>query len=301
LKQFDDAYRSGSLTGAKKLIAAALRFGPLNSLVLGAARAILPPRVHHRFPVARRSIEYRLFGGGSVTLLRPDRDQLARDIYWGGGRPTSAAEQHKLRCFEELCRDTATFIDIGAYTGFFCLVAARANPAIRALAFEIVPENFLALIRNVVENDMVGSIAAKLVGLGAENSHLRVPPSLELVSLESSVSLSARFTKGVEIPIRTLDEQCLSCGAPFLLKIDVEGFEPQVLRGAAKMIRKHRPDMICEVLPDVNTAEPLNGLLKPLGYRFFEFTDDGPLEHPKVEVRAVMRDWLFTARDWAAK
>jgi hypothetical protein len=144
--------------GLKPLLARFLAAPIVNPALHGLSRMILPTAIAHRLPLSKDSVHYVLEDGSTVVLLEPIHDAIARDIWHGRGKPTQAAERLKLRVFEQIAKSSKTCLDIGAYAGFFALVAARANPSLRALAFEIVPENFLLTVRNILANDLVDRV-----------------------------------------------------------------------------------------------------------------------------------------------
>ena len=79
-----------------------------------------------------------------------------------------------------------------------------------------------------------------------------------------------------------------------LLKIDVEGFEPELIAALAPVIQKYRPDLLVEVL-DL-TADALN-ISKPLNdYHKSMITDRGPIEYSSIFASPEFRDWIATPR-----
>lgn len=281
--------------GLKPAVARLLASRAVNPLVQLAARKVLPRRIGRRLPLARDHVDYQLASGAKIRLVDPLHDTIARDIYWGGSQPTSAAERHKLRCLERLCGQAAVMLDIGAYGAFYALIAARANPQLRAVAYEIVPQNYFHAVRNVLENDLLDRVEVRLCGIGSEPGTIRLPVSIGQTSFLSSISLGSKFDNGVSIPVRTLDSETDKMTGPFLVKIDVEGFEEQVFDGGRTFIERARPDIICEILLDADAASAMiDGLLRPLGYRTFTFEDSGLVEHDRIQPRAALRDWLFT-------
>lgn len=281
--------------GLKPAVAKLLTARAINPLLRLAARTVLPPSIGHRLPLNRRSVTYRLEGARSFELLDPLHDIVARDIYWGAGRATDAAERHKLAAIERLCADADLFVDIGAYAGLCSLIAARSNPRIKVVAYELVPENFLLLVRNVVENDLLQVIDARLRGLGERHTTLKLPPRFGAASYLTSISLGSSFEGGASIPIVPLDDDLEVKTERILMKIDVEGFEDKVLAGARELIRKRCPDIICEVLPNAKAAtNAIAALLAPLGYRWYCFEDDGLQARQQLEPGGRMRDWLLS-------
>jgi FkbM family methyltransferase len=283
--------------GAKPIAARLLSSFGINQVAQLAARAVLPTRLRHRLPLARRHVDYSLADGNRVRLLDPLHDTIARDIHWGGAQPTDPAERLKLRTLELLSKSAATFLDVGAYAGLYALIAARSNPELKAIAYEIVPENYLLTVRNILENDLARRVEAKLRGIGEREGTLRLPAQMRAASHLSSISLGSRFDAGVAVPVSTLDAETRGLAAPFLMKIDVEGFEEQVFLGGKQFIRTSRPDIICEILPaDRAPCATIEAMVRPLGYRTFTFEADGVAEHPTIAPRPTLRDWLITAR-----
>ena len=229
-----------------------------------------------------------------MTLARPQVDQVAKDLVWGNGAPTSPADAHVLRFVERRSRGIALFLDIGAYSCLFSLVAAKSNPSANVLAFEVLPENYLLCWQNIIENDLVRQIDIRLCGIGNQAGAIVMPVRTGASSNPSSISLSANFETGVSVPVIELDS--LSPAGRMLWKIDVEGFEWSVIDGARNTIAENRPDIICEILPSFPDASELQSLLEPLGYTYFIALDRGFEQRSDIVPSRDGRDWLFTTK-----
>jgi FkbM family methyltransferase len=248
-----------------------------------------------RLPVARESVDFQFGDGMSVRLYEPSRCDVAKDLYWGGGRRRSQADQWAVEAAVSLSRDADLFLDIGAYTGLFALAVARSAPGIRAKAYEIVPENYLMLVRNIVFNGLAGQVDASLVGLGEFPGALRMPIRLGLTQAPSSISLETRFEDGIDVPVSTLDARYAGFSGKVVAKLDVEGFEPHVLRGGREFLARVKPDMVCEVLTSADTGKELWDVLGRLGYRAWLFTDEGLAPRDTLRATREGRDWLLSA------
>lgn len=266
---------------------------PLRDALLWPPINLLARLVSDRVPVSAASATFH-GDGFDISLLRPRDCQVATELARHGGRFTHPSDDLVLQHFQRLARRSASFLDIGSYTGLFSLVAAKANPNIRVHAFEIVPETFLLAQSNVIANDLVGRVSLHLHGLGDRPSEVHIPATLNTASLPSSLSLGSAFSGGVRIPVDRLDDLLPDLAGPMVIKIDVEGFEPQVLAGAYKTLERLKPDIIIEVLKD--QGPEVEAILKPLGYSFWHFTDDGLVKKDKLQGVRVQRDWLLTCR-----
>ncbi len=77
-----------------------------------------------------------------------------------------------------------------------------------------------------------------------------------------------------------------------LIKIDVEGYEPQLLEAMAGLINQHHPDLLIEVLPGI--PEQLEKLDALSGYVRQLLTMDGLEPSPTLYASQTERDWLLT-------
>lgn len=284
--------RRANWGGLKPIVRSVLLFPTINAAARMAGRVIGGAWLQ-RLPVAAARATYQ--GGVSVDLLDPRDCQVAAELFRNGGLPRLAADRRVLTFLEALALRCSTFLDIGAYTGLFALIAARSNPELKAVAFEIVPETYLLLTRNVIANDLIGRVEPRLCGLGPVPDTIVMPTALGSASLPSSLSISSTFEEGVRIPVARLDDLCGDIAGPVGIKIDVEGFEAAVLAGGSALLARHRPDIICEVLP--GEGADVEAVLSPLGYAFHHFTATGLERRDRIAGVHGLRDWVFSVRD----
>ena len=143
-----------------------------------------------------------------------------------------------------------TLFDIGANIGYFSLLAAcNATGPIQAHAFEPSPTQFPFLVNNIALNDQQGRILPYNIGLGDEDAH----GELSIHGTGSSFmrgwdrgNADAMGTRTVAI--KRLDDLFPKprLRGPVVVKIDVEGYELPVLRGAESVLRM--PDVACVLI-----------------------------------------------------
>lgn len=167
-----------------------------------------------------------------------------------------------------------TIVDAGANVGYMTVLAATAaGPTGRVIAFEPHPELFAVLERNVRRLTGRGS---SMAGVALHNHALGDrdgPATLVIPSDFASNDGTARVARddsgetGVPVPICTLDK-VVGASRVDLLKIDVEGFEPQVLRGAARALAQRRVRHVVFEDHAVALSDAV-GLLRDAGYTLF--------------------------------
>jgi FkbM family methyltransferase len=176
-----------------------------------------------------------------------------RLLYSGDGDEQEVAyhlNQHSWRekdmvVFRSLLAPGQTAIDVGANLGFVTtMLASIVGPSGRVVSFEPSPAVFAKLEKTIAANGL-SQVTAINVGCGAASSLER----LSRVSASSgNASIVAAGPDSTEIRVEALDEVPEAWATTVsLLKIDTEGYEPEVLEGALALIEKHRPAIYMEM------------------------------------------------------
>ncbi len=179
-----------------------------------------------------------------------------------------------------------TLVDVGANMGWFSLLGASVvGPAGRVVAVEPNPANVALLASSVEENGFtnvqVFTVAASdrtgAVALETDGSNGRV------IVIDGPPHQPVRASWVVAA--QPLDELVgpAGVGRVDVVKLDVEGAEPLVLRGAASVLERCRPVVITEFYPEALDASPWGSaagyleMLRGLGYRLSVIgSDEGP-------------------------
>ncbi|CAD5350590.1 FkbM family methyltransferase [Flavobacterium bizetiae] len=146
------------------------------------------------------------------------------------------------------------FVDVGANIGLHTLTAANANSNIEVFSFEPEPNNFYKLIKNISINDCLNIRPFKL-GLG-ESSYIN-QMNINQGWNNGKHSMKVHFgtnQKNINIPVSLLDnfKENISNG-PLIIKIDVEGYEKEVIEGATKFLNNlDNSILIIELLEEIN-------------------------------------------------
>lgn len=130
--------------------------------------------------------------------------------------------------------------DVGANKGEWVQTALKINPNLHIAAFEPVHKTFTLLSKNKFPKN----VHLENCGLGSKKGLMTIhvnPESLVLSSLYNRSALQdSAQAKAERIKINTLDAYCASQGITAIdyLKVDVEGAELDVLKGAKNMLSK---------------------------------------------------------------
>ena len=161
-----------------------------------------------------------------------------------------------------------TFIDVGAHVGFFALSAAcQLGDQGRVIAIEPHPMRCAMLRSNIAANQLnnVDVVEAAVTDYTGRATIYDLSP--ELAAHPRDVSFNSLGGKPIDVEAVTLDGLCkrYQLTELLLVKIDVEGFEVQVLRGMASAMKQLRPLIIFEALDEV-ALRACTELLRPAGY-----------------------------------
>lgn len=196
--------------------------------------------------------------------------------------PTTHASD-VLRFFYEktLEYDSPVIIDIGASTGSFCLLGA-INKDITCYAFEPNPEVFEILKINLKLNKLDKVKAFQMALADKEVDCILKNPKANDSGL-ATLGIPTRFKEWTErvVPTFRFDTIVKKEGIDRidLIKIDTEGCELPILKGAENAIKQFNPDLLVEVNPE-NTSqfgyEPkaIFELLSSWGYDHFMLEED---------------------------
>ncbi len=152
------------------------------------------------------------------------------------------------------------FVDVGANVGLYSVWATETD-GVDVLAFEPSTATHARALENVELNGLAGRVEVRRQAVGAERVEVKLTTGLDAVN--RVVAGGAGAGDHIEVVDQTTLDHALDGRAPALMKIDVEGAELDVLRGARHAIASHRPALLVEV----NDPEGLEALLTELGYR----------------------------------
>jgi FkbM family methyltransferase len=191
-------------------------------------------------------------GGATFQLDLAEGIDLA--IYLG-----DIFERNTKRALRDLVKAGDAVLDIGANIGAHTLhLAGLVGPAGRVLAFEPTDFAFRKLQKNIELNpSLAGRITAYNCFLAAADdaalpgsiySSWPLVPEIELHAKHLGQAMSTRNAS-----TRSLDSILAEAGNPAirLVKLDVDGFECEILRGAVKLVRDQKPIFVMELAPYV--------------------------------------------------
>ncbi|WP_347108235.1 FkbM family methyltransferase [Paenarthrobacter sp. S56] len=189
-------------------------------------------------------------------------------------------------------------IDVGANIGNHSLYFAGVCGA-DVIAFEPLPIAFEVLQRNVRANSLEPNIEVRQVAVGAAPAKAK----LEKLDLANVGATSFSVDTEGDFEVSSLDAESINRQVA-LIKVDAEGMDLQVLRGAAELIARDRPILAVEAATKVDQAN-LEQFAAEAGYSFVAEFNATPtyvlapstssLERARIERRAAI---LITRTHW---
>lgn len=192
-------------------------------------------------------------------------DRTQRTMYLGLFEPGES------RLFRQLLRPGDIVVDAGAHIGWFTTIAANCvGRSGQVVAFEPYPPNAAMLKQNLVQNRCTNARVLE-TALGSGPGTLALARGHGDSGAVTALDW-ARDGRAV-VPVTTLDEVMDGFGAVALVKIDVEGWEAHVLRGAERTLSRTKHVLIEINRPALTKAgtspEELFGLLRSAGFARF--------------------------------
>jgi FkbM family methyltransferase len=147
--------------------------------------------------------------------------------YWYVGYP----DYEEMMFLEHFLRPGDVFYDVGANAGALSVFAAALGCEV--FAFEPVPETFRRLMENVELNMPHCSILPLNIALGSAEGRLRMTTGF---GTGNHIVQPHEGSVSVEVDVSTLDLLTETYPAPTFLKVDVEGHELEVIKGAGALL-----------------------------------------------------------------
>ncbi|MBO9467529.1 FkbM family methyltransferase [Tropicibacter sp. R15_0] len=163
------------------------------------------------------------------TVLVMEKGMTGATGNWYSGLHESADMAFVLH----LLRGGDVFADIGANVGSYTILAAGCCRS-KVVSVEPIPGTFSKLERNVAVNRLSDLVTCHNIGAGSEEGTLRFTADSDTKNHVVSEA-EAKGTKTLDVPVRRLDD-VLSGATPRLMKIDVEGWESEVLKGMPQIL-----------------------------------------------------------------
>ncbi|MDB5204367.1 MAG: hypothetical protein JWP09_395 [Candidatus Taylorbacteria bacterium] len=202
----------------------------------------------------------------------------------GGGRSIrTSGEMWAIKYVLSKSKKDSVVFDVGAQGGEYSETVLEANPDAKIYAFEPADKAKKELVKQFQENKNVKIIPA---ALGVKTGMSPLYSSEGVSGVDSLYELSNNdrntFAKSADIQVYTLDDFCITekIGVIDLLKLDVEGSEMDILKGAINYISKGNINFI---------QFEHSGASFKAGYRFADVFD---LLNPYYKIYRILQDGL---------
>jgi FkbM family methyltransferase len=212
--------------------------------------------------------------------------------YWGD-------DVGELRFLWKYLRPGMTFLDVGAFHGIYSIIAAmRLGAEGRVVAFEPSPRDRRRLQLHLRCNKL-RSVIVEHFAVAAGNGVASLVTVLDGYTNMSSLRPPAIDYRVKQVPVRTISLDDYLAGNKIdkvdLIKVDAEGGEIEIFKGADSLLSRLRPVVICEVLDKVTRpwgypAREIVGCLRAYDYEWFDIFPDGVVlphrprnEYPEVK------------------
>jgi FkbM family methyltransferase len=223
------------------------------------------------------------FFGTPMTVVLP----AGTDIYLTGGK-SHDSEIRLARFLIQRLQPGDVFADVGAHFGYFSLLAAQlVGEKGRVVAFEASATTHAVLAQNVAASAVVQANHCAVSDQQETISFYEFPilynefNSLDVTQFEGEKWFKEFKPTKINVPAVTLDEFFAQANhLPNVLKIDVEGAELKVIRGAATLLKRAAPAVVLEYLEPKrhNTGhQQAATLLRELGYQSHRIGPNGQL------------------------
>lgn len=202
---------------------------------------------------------------------------------------TGTYEKGILHYLSSVLNEGDCFVDIGANIGLMSIYAAQeVGDSGKVISFEAHPQTVELLIENISLNKL-SNIQVQAFALGSTDGTSTIYDNWQVNRGGASLIVKTKDSKSFEIEIHQLDTIFPADLIPKVIKIDVEGFELEVLKGAKSLIVNKLPILIVELSEKRknvhDSSSEIIDLIKSYGnYRFFKLKGGKERKSKLVEI-----------------
>jgi FkbM family methyltransferase len=161
------------------------------------------------------------------------------NYYWG------LHEYNDMAFTIHYMRQNDLFIDVGANIGSYTVLASGVSRA-RTICFEPVPATIERLRANIAVNELGALVEVRQLCIGSIKSTVKFTTNFDTTN-----RIADGDEASIEVPMSKLDDELRDCD-PVLIKIDAEGFDNDVVRGASSLLSRSFP---CAIIIETVSAE----------------------------------------------
>jgi FkbM family methyltransferase len=197
------------------------------------------------------------FFGEKIKIDLPS----STDIYLTGGKSHSS-EIRLVRFLLQYLDTDDHFLDIGAHIGYFSLIASKiVGIKGKVLSFEPSAQTFDLLQINTNDKSNIDIFKCAVSDSMGEMEFYEFPSmyseynTRNVGQFENEAWIQKYKPKRVKVASTTINNICQGNFHPKIIKIDVEGGEYQVIKGALDYLDYHNPIIVMEYVSEVRSNE----------------------------------------------
>ncbi|MEM0235674.1 FkbM family methyltransferase [Thermofilum sp.] len=215
------------------------------------------------------------------------------DIFVLDPRYEKAVTRAIIKILNQLSRrsEGVCFIDVGAHIGRYAILVAKLVRKGFVIAVEPEPNNFRALVCSIRSNKLKNVIAYRVAAHDVSGEMLRLYGHGAASSVAIQWGDRQCLVESVSLDdlLKDLPNYVKLSRHKLIMKIDVEGNELNVIKGAIKTLTNYRPIIICEILSRKN-LEYVAKYLRNFEYKMQSLDDRNYLIYPQ-ELEQVKPWW----------
>lgn len=191
-------------------------------------------------PYQYQADAFRLMKRDGITMNVDISDYIGHYLYFG-------FEDRGMQRLFSLCAEDATVVDVGANIGWTALRMALLAVRGQVYAFEPDPYNAEQCQDNIKRNNLTN---IELFSIGLGNTETTVDMEVRTPSNRGGNRIAPQgVSTNRRVQITRMDNvsKLRNLNRIDLIKVDVEGYELQVLKGAREILLKHKPTLFIEL------------------------------------------------------